>query len=73
MTIRFTAVIWREGERLRAFCPELDFRVDGDSIVLALENLRVVVANYLRSADPGDVIARGGADPTWITTFWITD
>jgi predicted RNase H-like HicB family nuclease len=48
--LTLTAIIWKEGDKYVSKCPELEVASCGDSVELALENLKEAVELYLENA-----------------------
>lgn len=54
----FTAILEREGDGFCSLCPELDVASQGDTVELALANLKEAVELFLECADPREVETR---------------
>jgi predicted RNase H-like HicB family nuclease len=54
----FTAVLEKEGESFVALCPELDVASQGETVEIALGNLREAVELFLECASPEEVESR---------------
>ncbi len=57
-TSSFTAVLEKEGTEYVALCPELDVASQGETIELAMANLREAVELFLECASPDEVKQR---------------
>lgn len=71
MNHKFSAVVEREGRWYVALCPELDVASQGESIEVALKNLKEAVALYLETAPPEEISASTSSTPL-ITTLEVT-
>ena len=54
----FTAVLEKEGGEFVALCPELDVASQGETVEIALANLREAVELFLQCASPEEVKSR---------------
>jgi predicted RNase H-like HicB family nuclease len=54
----YTAVLQREGDGYVALCPELDVASQGQTVELAIANLKEAVELFLECADPKEVEQR---------------
>ena len=54
----FTAVLEKEGESFVALCPELDVASQGETVEIALGNLREAVELFLECASHEEVESR---------------
>lgn len=64
----YTAILEREGDGYVALCPELDVVSQGDSVELALANLKEAVELFLETADPAEVERRRHTE-VFVTRF----
>jgi predicted RNase H-like HicB family nuclease len=71
MSMRLTAVIYREGNGFVALCPELDVASQGDSIEAARDNLREALELFLECAPPAEVQERLGEE-VFVTQVEVT-
>jgi predicted RNase H-like HicB family nuclease len=55
MNYRLSAFIEKEDKLFVALCPELDVASQGETLDLALSNLKEAVQLYLESADPSEI------------------
>jgi len=69
--LRFTAMIYREGEGFVAICPELDVASQGDSVEDASANLREAVELFIESADDSEVEQRLKGE-VYVTALEVT-
>jgi predicted RNase H-like HicB family nuclease len=54
----YTAVLQREGDGYVALCPELDVASQGQTVELAIANLKEAVELFLDCADPQEIEQR---------------
>ena len=54
----YTAVLQKEGDWYVALCPELDVASQGQTVELAIANLKEAVELFLECADPQEVEQR---------------
>ncbi len=64
----FTAIIEREGDAYVSLCPELDIASQGESVEVALDNLREAVDLFLETADPKEIQQRR-REQVFVTQF----
>ena len=69
MTYKLSAVIEKEEKLYVATCPELNVASQGETLELALANLREAVELYLESADPSEIHLP--TEPPFLTTLEI--
>lgn len=62
MSKRLTAIIQAEPPGFVALCPELDVASQGDTVELALANLREAVELFYECASAEEIAAREGGD-----------
>ena len=53
--MQLTAVIEREGEGYVALCPQLDIASQGETVVLARENLKEALELFFETAKHNDI------------------
>jgi predicted RNase H-like HicB family nuclease len=64
----FTAILEKEGKEFVALCPELDVASQGETVEIALANLREAVELFLECANPEEVKSRLHND-VFVTRF----
>lgn len=64
----FTAIIEREADGYASLCPELDIASQGDSVEVALDNLREAANLFLETAD-GREIQQRRREQVFVTQF----
>lgn len=64
----FTAVLEKEGAEYVALCPELDVASQGETIEIAMNNLREAVELFFECAGP-DEIQQRFHDEVFVTRF----
>lgn len=71
MSYKFSAIIEKEGPWYVALCPELDIASQGNTIELALRNLKEAVSLFLQTASKKELKDALGSHPL-ITTLEVT-
>lgn len=71
MSYKFSAILEKEGAWYVALCPELDIASQGETIEVALANLKEAVQLYLEEASPEE-IQSSISSPPLITTLEVT-
>ena len=57
-TTTFTAILEKEGDGFCALCPELDVASQGNTVEVALHNLREAAELFLECADESEIAER---------------
>ena len=64
----FTAIVEKEGDGFVALCPELDVASQGDTVEMAVTNLREAVELFLECASEEEIKSRLHTD-VFVTRF----
>ncbi|QCQ22218.1 type II toxin-antitoxin system HicB family antitoxin [Desulfoglaeba alkanexedens ALDC] len=69
-SMKFTAIIEREGDGYVSLCPELDIASQGNSVEQARDNLREALELFFESASPEEIKQRLH-DEVFVTQFEV--